>query len=127
MTLLQMAIENEIAQTEKLNQLLATVADLTAQVSAIQQTVSEKAYTCRPMLGNEAFDASSLSPEAQVWHARLVAMDVTQPYVYAQTADAENTRAGMEIVGEALLFAITPLLQAFRLTGDLRILESETN
>lgn len=76
-------------------------------------------FSAYPMLGNTNFDVSSLPTEAQVWYERLLNQDVTSLSVYRLASDPGD----IETVGEALLYAVLPLLSAFRVTGSLAILD----
>jgi len=74
-------------------------------------------------MGDEAFSAGSLNATAQSWLTTLLALDITGTYEYGALAVCLNDAVGLELAGEAAAYLIKALLTAFRVTGDLRLLD----
>ena len=75
------------------------------------------------LVGDEAFSASSLNATAQIWHARLLARDITATAAYNAAYNATDDLYGTEALSDTVGHCILALLTAFRMTGDLHILD----
>jgi len=98
--------------------LLAFVALLSLLVSCARSSATAETY---PLVGDSAFDMSSLPAETQVWYRRfLYALDSSERYPNVRRA---ASRGDLYQLGRTVATDVTTILTVFRLTGDLRLLD----